>query len=125
MEPHDRKVARVLADLERQGVSRWDAAPPFFRLLWSLGLAVPPPLFLGLRPLALLFGVLFGGVWGVGMWIAQWRFWALPIEASLTFAIIGTVLAGALFGLTMAAYYRWQAGRLHLPSWEGYPDARA
>jgi hypothetical protein len=59
------------------------------------------------------------------MWIAQWRFWALPIEASLTLAILGTVLAGARFGLAMAAHRRRQAGRLHLPSWEGYPDARA
>jgi hypothetical protein len=123
MEPHDQKVARVLADLERQGVSRWSAAPPLFRLLWALGLAVPPPLFLGLRSLTLLFGVLFGSIWGVSMWTTQWRFWSPPDEISLTIVIVSTALAGVLFGFTMATYYRWRANRLHLPSWENYPDA--
>jgi hypothetical protein len=61
---HRQKVERLVADLRQRGVSPYTVAPPLFRLAWALGLAVPPPLFLGFGPLALLMGGFFGAFWG-------------------------------------------------------------
>jgi Family of unknown function (DUF6404) len=63
-------------------------------------------------------GTFFGILWGAFMWLLQWQAWRVPLES----AIIPVVFTGAAFGLSMAAYYRWKAARLHLPSWENYPD---
>jgi hypothetical protein len=67
--PHLQKVDHLIQELDHQGVSSTMAAPPLFRLLWALGLEVPPPLFLGLLQYALVLGIPFGFLWGVGMWL--------------------------------------------------------
>ncbi len=116
---HRQKVERLVADLRKQGVSRYTAAPPLFRLLWALGLAVPPPLFLGPRPLALLLGAFFGTFWGAFMWQFQWQASHTPPGL----AVLTAACAGLAFGLGMAGYYRWKAARLRLPPWESYAEA--
>jgi hypothetical protein len=113
---HRQKVERLVADLRKQGVSRHTVAPPLFRLLWALGLAVPPPLFLGPVTLTLLMGGFFGAVWGALMWLLLWH---LPLGR----VVASAALAGLIFGLLMAAYYRWKAAQLRLPPWGRYPGA--
>jgi hypothetical protein len=117
---HRQKVDHLIAELGQQGVSRYKAAPPLFRLLWALGLEVPPPLFLGFLPLTVLFGAPFGVLWGVGMWFWVWQGLGL---AGLVVGLPGAVLAGLLFGLVMAWIHRRYAVRFGLPSWEDYPQA--
>ena len=114
---HRQKVDRLIADLGQRGVGASTVAPPLFRLMWALGLQVPPPLFLGFVPLTLLAGGIFGAFWGLFMWLLQWQFWQVPVE--VVFLSAGG--AGLLFGLSMAAYCRWKAARLELSSWEKYP----
>ena len=46
-----RKVDAHIAEVGRLGVPRHVAAPPPFELLWSAGLEIPPPLFLGFLPM--------------------------------------------------------------------------
>jgi len=95
---HRQKVDRLIAELGQQGVSPKMIAPPFFRLLWALGLEVPPPLFLGFVELTVLMGAPFGILWGAGMWLLQWQALRVPV-------VQGVVLsggAGLLFGLSMA-----------------------
>jgi hypothetical protein len=111
------KVERLIADLRQRGVSPYTAAPPLFRLVWALGLDVPPPLFLGFLPLTLLMGAFYGAFWGAFMWTLQWRAWQMP----LWLAVLTAACAGLAFGLSMAGYYRWKAARL--PPWESYPGA--
>jgi hypothetical protein len=53
------------------------------------------------------------------MWQLQWQAWHMP--AGLT--VLASACAGLVFGLGMAAYYRWKAARLRLPPWESYPGA--
>jgi hypothetical protein len=64
---HRQKVERLLAELGQRGVGSYAVARPLFRLLWALGLEIPPAFFLGSRQLTLLmgttFGVLFGPLW--------------------------------------------------------------
>ena len=114
---HQEKVDHLIAELGKEGMSPYTVAPPLFRLLWALGLRVPPPLFLGFLTVALFAGFFFGLFWGAFMWLIQWRWWKAPVEL----AAFASVLAGLLFGVSMAAYYRWKARQLKLPRWEDYP----
>jgi hypothetical protein len=114
---HRQKVEHLISDLRKQGVSPSTVAPPFFRLLWTLGLDVPPPFFLGFLTLTLLMGAFFGTLWGVFMWLLLWQAWHVPLEV----VIMTSAGTGLFFGLSMAGYYRWKAARLRLPPWESYP----
>jgi hypothetical protein len=133
---HRQKVDHLIEELGRQGVGPYAVAPPLFRLLWALGLEVPPPFFLGFRRLTLLTGASFGVLWAVlfnvGMGVWTWWQTGVPGLAGLVGVLAGAllliapaaVLAGSLFGPFMAAFIRWKAARLGLPSsWEDYPQA--
>jgi hypothetical protein len=115
---YDEKVTFLLKDLSRRGTNPYTAAPPLYRLLWRLGIEAKPPLFASFWSVAITTGVMFGVLWGILMRFVPWQqSWPVGIA-------IGTAaLAGALFGLTMAAYYRGLARRLALPRWEDYPTA--
>ncbi len=123
---HRRKVEHLIEELGNQGVGTYTAAPPLFRLLWALGLEVPPPFFLGFGKLTLLmgtfFGALWGVLWGVGMWLSAWQ-GEMPVGIAVAITTLAAVFAGLTFGLVMAWYTRWKAARLGLPaSWEDYPE---
>ena len=75
---HQEKVDHLIAELGKEGMSPYTVAPPLFRLLWALGLRVPPPLFLGFFTVALVAGFFFGLFWGAFMWLIQWRWWKAP-----------------------------------------------
>jgi hypothetical protein len=111
---HKQKVEHLIADLRKHGVGPYTVAPPVFRLLWALGIRVPPPLFLGFLTLTVVMGLPFGLLWGAAMWLLMWRDMAPGVT------IIAAAAAGLLFGLGMAAYCRWQASHLQLPSWKDY-----
>jgi Family of unknown function (DUF6404) len=115
---HQQKVDHLIADLGTRGVGPYTVAPPFFRLLWALGLNVPPPFFLGFFSLTVFMGVFFGVLWGALMWLSQWR-----ARHSLMTAVTLSAVTGLSFGLSMAWYYRRKARRLGLPSWNQYPGA--
>ena len=125
---HQQKVDRLITELSQQGVGSYTVAPPLFRLLWALGLEVPPPLFLGLLPntvvMGTTFGVLFGVPWGVVMWLWEWQ-GQLPAGFAVLLSVLAGLLAGVVFGLVMAVLIRRQAARLELPpSWEDYPQTQ-
>jgi hypothetical protein len=117
---HQEKVDHLLNDLAQRGVGKYSAAPPIYRLLWRMGYQVPPPHFAGFWPLALIMGAFFAVLWGLLMWVFFWRGESMPIAI----AIVSSLITGLLFGVAMAAYFRWSAKRLGLPRWEDYPAAR-
>jgi hypothetical protein len=43
---HREKLDRLLPELEARGVGQYTIAPPVFRLFWSIGLEIAPPLFM-------------------------------------------------------------------------------
>jgi hypothetical protein len=133
---HREKVNCLIEDLRERGVGASTVAPPLFRLLWALGLEVPPPLLMGFVPLTLLMGFLFGFFWGLFMalFFLVWQFlgdgfgqalaWERIVAKGLFVVIVVApcaALAGLLFGLTMAVYMRWKSAQLGLPSWDRYP----
>jgi LPXTG-motif cell wall-anchored protein len=118
---HTATVDAYIAEMEQLGVSTYTAAPPFFRMLWGMGLRLPPPLFMGFAPLMLITGAIFAVFWGAGMWLVSWRMQG-DMPMWLTFAV--SIFAGLLFGLAMAAYYRSKSRSLPLPSWQNYLPPR-
>jgi hypothetical protein len=115
---HQQKVDRLIADLGKRGVGPYTVAPPLFRLLWRLGINVPPPFFLRFLTILFFTGSYFAVFWGLAMWVIQWHRWHQP-----ELALITAAGAGLFFGLFMATYYRWKAARLGLKLWENYPGA--
>jgi len=114
---HREKVGLFITDMTKRGVNEFTAAPPAWRTAWGLGLKVPPPHFLGFVTMALTSGVFFGVLWGIAMWFLLWR------SLGLGFGAVAGIVAGALFGISMATYYRRSAAKLNLPPWRRYPDA--
>jgi hypothetical protein len=116
---HDEKVTLMLAELSQHGVGRWTSAPPMYRALWKAGFEVPPPMFSSFGQLFAVQGIGFGVLWGLFVWSFVLWLPLFPIVLVLPMALC----AGSLFGLCMAAYYRWQAKRLKLPTWSKYGRA--
>ena len=114
--------SQKLKDIQKQlvdlGVSPSAAAPPIWRLLWRLGIDIPPPLFMTFWASALFMGTLFGVLWGLFMWFVFWNRQSMSIELAIGVA----AFSGVLFGLGMATYYRNLAKKHKLPAWAGYHD---
>jgi len=115
---HQEKIALAQEELAARGVGKMTVAPPLFLLAWKLGVAIPPPHFLGFGPLAFLMGGSFGVLWGVIMWLFVWSHQGMPVVGAGSAALA----AGVLFGVALASYYRWNARRLSLPSWRDYGE---
>jgi len=113
---HTDKVERLVQDLVERGVWPSTVAPPIYRILWRLGVEVPPPHFASLTNglmIALDNAIFFGlPFWMLLNCIGR----SLPLWKGLALAF-GPGLA---IGLAVALYYRWQSRRLGLGSWENY-----
>jgi hypothetical protein len=114
---HEEKIAYLLNDLGQKRVNKYTIAPPLYRLLWRLGIKVLPPHFAGFWSLTLFMGAFFAVGWGILMWLMAWHGERMPAKAAVGVAAI----AGFLFGLAMAGYYRWHSRQLTLPPWKDYP----
>lgn len=116
---HEVKLQALYRHMDTLGVPRSTVAPPAWRLLWRMGLEVPPPLFIPFLPAALGFGGFFGLFWGATMWLFFW----MRQGASLALVLGASLLTGVCFGLIMAAYLRAVAKRHNLPAWSEYTGA--
>lgn len=111
------KIESYKQHMAAKGVDEITAFPPAWHILWSLGIKIPPPLFLGFVPLALIAGGSFGPLFALFAWLFGNRgFREMPASEALWIALI----TGALFGLTMAAYYRHLARKHGLGSWTAF-----
>jgi len=113
---HREKLELMYRHFDALGISRSTSAPPAWRLLWKMGLEVPPPLFAPFLPMALATGGFFALGWGLIMWLGFWASRDMPVSI----AVLSSLAAGALFGLVMAGIYRHLARRHGLPSWAEY-----
>lgn len=113
---HPEKLKAMKSHMAALGIMASTAAPPAWKLLWRLGVEIPPPLFLGFWSLALFMGAFFGVLWGVVMWLILWSWQGIPF----VFVAIAALVAGFLFGLSMATYFRYLARKHNLPSWADY-----
>jgi hypothetical protein len=107
------KLSFALAMLAASGISRSSYEPPLYRLLWRVGLFLPPPHFASFGFNFVFTAAWFGACWGAIMWLLVWS----GQDGAGFVAAIAAVAAGVLFGLTMAAYYRYSARKHKLPLW--------
>ncbi len=115
------KVNTALALLENTGIWRSNYAPLLHRLFWRAGITIPPPHFASFKFNFIFLGVWFGVVCGLMMWFMFWS--NHDKSSSESAAIIGTSLAGVLYGMFMALYYRIGARKHGLPSWSSIKAA--
>ena len=107
------KREEALRLLKSTGIRESNYCPPLLRLLWRLGLQVPPPHFANFGATAVFAGSFFGISWGLLMWLFFWQGAGMKPTA-----VVGiSAIAGALFGLTMSAYYAYGRKKHALPSW--------
>ena len=111
---YDRRLARAMEELEASAISRGNFAPPLFRLARALGLKPRPPHYISFARAALLTGPAFGLLWGAAMWALFWARSGMP----MAIALLSSALAGVLFGLAMAGYYRWAGQEAGLSRWD-------
>lgn len=112
----DEKVAAAKDYLAAKGISHVAYAPTLVKLLWRLGLKVPPPHFAGFFGTLLVSGTFFGVLWGVIMWFSGWSSHGMP----LLYAIGISAGIGLAIGLCVAAYYRYAARKYSIPSWDEF-----
>ena len=110
------RLQQAFVLLESKGIGKSTYSPPLFRLLWKLGIKVPPPHMAGFGFNALVMGSFFGLFWGLFMWLLLWGRQGMPIWIGATAAL----MAGVLFGLTMAWYLRWSAKKRGIPTWQEF-----
>ena len=113
---HQDKVASFEQLLRERGYWLSNAIPPAYRFMWLLGIETPPPYFLSFPVGFLTAGTMFGIFWGVFMWFFAWS-GRMPVQAAVGLSL----LAGGLFGLFMATFWRYQAKKLGLSTWEAFP----
>jgi len=111
-----RRMLAIADELRAQRVGPYTSAPPIYRLAWLLGIHIRPPLYQSFSSLALFSGTWFGIVWGLLMWFLFCR----SEGRSVSNVFIVVLVAGVVFGLGLASYYRWKGNRLRLPPLTGH-----
>jgi hypothetical protein len=112
------KIDTAVDDLLGRGVAWQTAAPPHYRLLWWMGLHIPPPAFQSFLGVFAVNCVVFTLGFAAMAGIAE-RHHA-PLELMLTFGPI----AGVTIGLIVAVVYRFIAWRFGVPRWADYNPHR-
>ena len=109
-------IQAALRFLDGKGLARVQSAPLLHRLLWRMGIALPPPILAGFVTNALVQGLLFGLFWTALMWLMLWQ----GSERPLALLLAAGLLAGALFGVVMAALMRSLRRHRKLPDWRQF-----
>jgi hypothetical protein len=114
---HTNKVKHLLYELTEKGYNAIWVAPPFFRVLWKLGIKLPPPIFLHPLVNILIVGTYYTFGWAIIIWTVHWRYH----HPSISTVVMVSVLAGLITGALYAQIVRWRARTLGLPPWHCYP----
>jgi hypothetical protein len=85
------------------------------RLLWRLGIDMPPPHFASPARNFAFSGLYFGIGWGVGFYFGAKVILGMPIATFWP-----ACAAGLAFGLYMAAYYAYGARKHGIPRWKAF-----
>lgn len=114
-------IQSALRFLDGRGLARAQSAPLLRRLLWRLGIVLPPPILAGFATNALVQGLLFELFWTALMWLMLWQ----GSERPLALLLAAGLLAGVLFGVVMAALMRSLRRHRKLPDWRQFRTRRA
>lgn len=110
----EQKKARAIALMDSKKMWRSNYAPPLLRILWRLGIRLPPLPFMAFWQVTVLTGGLWGISWGCAMWFIYW----VPSGMVAGEAIIISITGGFLSGLCMASFHWWRRKVNRLPPWD-------
>ncbi len=114
---YQRKFDAAMAELDKAGVWRSNANPPYVRQARRLGFKPRPPYYVSAVNLAVWAGLYFGLFMGLYGYLKPVL--GLRDTAMSGFAIaLGAIMSGLLFGVSMAAWYRHVRKKHGLSSWE-------
>lgn len=106
----------ALAIMAKTGILKSNYYPPIVHLLWRMGIAIPLPHFVSFERVALISGSFFGTAWGMLMSLTVWANNFKPAAA-----VLASLAAGAVFGVSLAAYYAYGRRKHKLPLWHELP----
>lgn len=119
---HQQRVGLYKQYMAGEGARMDAAAPPLWELLWARGIALPPPPFLGVLPMALISAASLATI-PLMLWLLG-HFGARRHQVPWSFAV-WLVAAAALLGLVGAPiYYRRMARQYGLVSWPTFRGVR-
>jgi hypothetical protein len=111
---YETQRSQALAILEKTGIWRSNYAPPYLRLLWSMGIKAAPPHFVPYPKTVLFAGFWFAVAWRGAMWLSLWSSEGMSAKSALVTASVG----GIFFGFAMATYYAYGRRKYQLPDWQ-------
>ncbi len=122
------KLAAAKRLLDSRGISPRTYASPLYRMFWRFGVPVVPPHFGSILVNAVTMGGFFGFAWTIWMgaliWFGVLPHRPMPAQSMLGLFLFMVLLAGSLFGLAMALYFRYGARKHGIPAWADF-DPRA
>jgi hypothetical protein len=115
---HSEKLEYFGRDCVRRGLAPGAYKPPVFRVLWAVGIKLPPPIFLGFLTNMTLATIYYTLGCSVLLWFIYWRYH----PTSFLIAAIWSIGMGSVFGLLVAWGTARKTRLLKLPRWSRYPD---
>ncbi|WP_097475061.1 DUF6404 family protein [Escherichia coli] len=107
----EQKKARAIALMDSKKMWRSNYAPPLLRILWRLGIRLPPMPFWQVT-------LLMGSLWGISWGCAMWFIYRGPSGMVAGEAIIISITGVFLFGLCMPSFHWWRRKVNRLPPWD-------
>lgn len=112
----DQKRSAALQLLRSRGLLKTDNVPPLLKLLWGLGLNVPPPQFASFFGLFVFSSLALALPWGALMWLLKWNASHMSI-GEILFRSIGF---GCCVGLFFTLMVRYSARKNSIPHWSQF-----
>lgn len=95
----EQKKARAIALMDSKKMWRSNYAPPLLRILWRLGIRLPPLPFMPFWQVTVLTGGLWGISWGCAMWFIYWGPSGMVAGEAIIISITGGFFVRAVHGL--------------------------
>lgn len=121
--PPKQRIEAYIKYMSAQRVKKWVSAPAGWRMLWAIGIYLPPPAFMGgvsLTIFSLFCGVPVGAIAWIVMFpeLLTWPIFDVPVM--LVPLWWSMALAGVFIAIGNWIYYREMSRRYGLGSWSTF-----
>jgi len=113
-EEFKRKTEKAFVLMCEKKLKKTTRIPFTYRLLWSMGIKIPPAIFASFGSNLCFLGAYFAVSYGCIMWFVSWQ----PRGMSPLTGLITSLIAGLFYGVCMAFVFRKCRKAARLPDWE-------